>query len=231
MIGERRNKWRILNAFCSFAALVGAVLILLPGINFSQMIAQYGSATALGLFILLLSAIGITRYYLVKGYGFLLLIFWTSVVSLGCLIVSPELPNRIILPFILMSFILMANSFAGTKELLKNKKLRFATGICIVLPIVVVSAKNAWTIYKGYEENYAVLEHNDAALRDASVAIKSGDSITYVQLRALPQPFYACDMVYDDGLEFMKWWMSSYYDLSDNTVYVFQQKDGVEKLI
>lgn len=166
------------------------------------------------------------RYYLVKKEIARLLVFCTAVASVGCLCFVSEHPWRLLLPSWILMFPLLADGIIVFSE-----KLTLPMGKCLcltcVLAISVFSIDNQLEIFTGYYNNAGVHQYNDAVLRDAAEREKNGDPITKIFLKEIPEPMYGCVMVYEDGLQYMKYWMMNYYGFTSNPKLYFSM-DGKE---
>ena len=122
-----------------------------------------------------------------------------------CLLVSPTVGGRTLLPFWFFIFILIGLFFA---EIIKEKK-----PVCNIILIIAFSIlafigiKNYHTIYKGYANNYAIEMLNFKILDNYDEA-KNGDKITLYKYDSV---WYGSTRLYEEPS--MKTWLFEYFNI------------------
>ena len=175
---------------------------------------------AVALSLIVLTTIQVTRFYVVKKSDGKLIIFYSAILSIACLSVVSELPNRIMLLPTFTLFILVVDGLILPLGL-KQEKLAKIVTIFICIAIAIAGGKNGFKIYAGYSLNKEVHVYNDGVLRETSEKIAEGEKIDRIYLKKVPDILYGCEMVYYDGFEYMKKWMDNYYILPPEVEFVF----------
>lgn len=159
---------------------------------------------------LIVTAVQVIRILYDRNQVLMGMIFISAVLTLACLVVVPELPQRVLLPFIYLSYTLLGYLFCLI--LLERKSVVWGAAALVVL--AAVSIPNLKNIYRGYSINYEVLMYNDGVIRDAVSRIRQGgEEITEIPLYQNPDRLCSCEMVYDENFKYMIYWMGEYYDL------------------
>lgn len=148
--------------------------------------------------------------------------------SMACLVVVPELPERVLIPYMLLSFSLLSYIFG--EVFAKKATLRMAGGV-LLLCMAVISLPNMKNIYRGYSANWKVHQYNDAVLRQNVERVKQGERIKEIRLYRLLDALCTMEMVYDPGFDFMIFWMYEYYDFPPNVAFLYETVADMEDLI
>lgn len=181
-------------------------------------------------FTIILTLVQVTRYYLVQQNRVCLILFYTAFASIACLGGVSDQPIRLLIPPTLVLFVLITQGICESKNLFFNRRYGQVLCALVVFCVVVTGAKNGLQIYNGYAENKPIHEYNDAVFQQAGQDIAQGKTIERISLKKLPKPIYACDMVYNPGFEFMKFWMCSYYEIPYEVKFVYSDEvpsDGI----
>ncbi len=141
-----------------------------------------------------------------------LLIHLAAFLSIACLVLVPETPYRVFLPYMLLTFSTFAYIF-GVIFFSEGRRLFAAVGAAFFLAEAALSGQALLGTYRGYEVNMKVHRYNDAMLYAASDACRRGEDVKQVQLYQIPDKYCAQEMAYYPGFEFMTGWMREYYDL------------------
>ncbi|MDO4266847.1 MAG: DUF6056 family protein [Eubacteriales bacterium] len=188
---------------------------------------QYPEPAVWLLFAYILWMSGQILYFLFQRGCLLQGFFYISAfISMACLVVVPEIPQRVLMPFIFLSWPLMGYILLTA---LGEKRL-VAAGAALTACLAAVSVPNLRNIYRGYSANYAVHQYNDAMLRDASARIRNGEDIREVKLYKLIDPLCSNEMVYDPNVSFMIYWMDEYYDLPADVALDYRDVGSPEEL-
>ena len=178
-------------------------------------------------FTIMLTLIQVTRYYLVQQNRMCLILFYTAFASIACLGGVSDQPIRLLIPPTLVLFVLITQGVCESRNFFANRRYGQVLCALVVFCVVVTGAKNGLQIYNGYSENKAIHEYNDAVFQQAAQDIAQGKTIERISLKKLPEPIYSCDMVYDPGVEFMKFWMCSYYEIPYEVEFVYLDANEV----
>ena len=160
-------------------------------------------------FYLIVTAVQVIRILYDRDQILMGMIFLAAILTLACLVVVPELPQRVLLPFIYLSYTLFGYLFCLI--LLERKSVVW--GLAGLVFVAAVSIPNLKNIYRGYSINYEVLMYNDGVIRDAAARIRGGEEIKKLTLYQNPDRLCSCEMVYDENFKYMIYWMDEYYDL------------------
>ena len=148
-------------------------------------------------------------------------IYVASFFSLACLVIVPELPYRILLPYMYLSF--------GLFTYVLLIIMKDSVGVWIGLAVIVCTEKNSIynlkNTYDGYAKNYEVHLYNDEEIRKSVEEIKNGEEITKINLYKVPDILYGGEMVYVEGFEFMKNYMDEYYDLPAEVQLIYEEME------
>lgn len=158
---------------------------------------------------LIVTAVQVIRILYDRDQILMGMIFLAAILTLACLVVVPELPQRVLLPFIYLSYTLFGYLFCLI--LLERKSVVW--GLAGLAFVAAVSIPNLKNIYRGYSINYEVLMYNDGVIRDATARIRGGEEIKKLTLYQNPDRLCSCEMVYDENFKYMIYWMDEYYDL------------------
>lgn len=164
-------------------------------------------------FLLLLMVIQITRYYMIKKADCLLLIFFSTILSIGCLIVVPAIPARLFLPLVILTNILNIDIIVSFILMISTEKKRMKAGIAAVLVLAVLCIPNMYQIYNGYSENAQVWKRNQKRMEEITVRREQGENVNEVFLEKLPNKEYSGEMLYFGTADYMKFWICNFYDL------------------
>jgi len=157
---------------------------------------------------LLWSLLQIVIFYKDEVNKFPIYIMLAAYISLACLVIVPEIPLRVMLPFIFLSFILFGDIFL--KVIVENFKL----SCMLIIFLAMLAVPNLITIYNGYKENYEILAHNEHVLNEY-------DGNGEVVLTKSKDLLYGSAMMYFEGLDYIKYWMIEYYDLPESTTIIY----------
>lgn len=162
----------------------------------------------------------VTRYYISEEKIIPLLVFFSTVISIGCLLVVPEIPDRLFIPLAILSNILnldiIMNYLSGVKYNLAVRILVFSIFMVLCLP-------NMFHIYRAYANNAKIWNANKIKIEEAAVMrAQTTDGNDYVILQKLPHFEYAGEMLYSGVADFMKIWMCNYYNLPYEFEFIYQ---------
>lgn len=167
---------------------------------------------------MIMTAVQVIRFLADRNQVLLALIFMASVLTLACLVIVPELPHRVLLPFFYLSYALYGYLFC----LLLLERKQPVWGLCGLLFIAVLSIPNLRNIYRGYQFNYHILSYNDEVIRENVKRVEAGEDIKTITVYWNPDPICSGEMVYDNNFSFMVYWMNQYYDLSNDIELDYQ---------
>jgi len=179
------------------------------------------------LFTLLIVAVCIqmTRFYIGEGKIYHCLTFFMLIASVGCLVLVPERPLRLFLPFLICSTWLMADIFCDRLSLIENASKRIQIMITGCAVLALVALPNMYTIFCGYARNSTVLNDNDYIYRNAAENIAAGEMEEpfILHLKKLPEDIYAGQQVYGPS-GFMKQWICNYYKIPYNAEFIYTEQ-------
>ncbi|MFV0465969.1 MAG: DUF6056 family protein [Lachnospiraceae bacterium] len=167
--------------------------------------------TVLGTFVIFIHVVQISKYYLHYGTKFQLLIFYMSVLSIACLVVVPERPYRLFLPFLILSTIIIIEPFMHFILLVHNSKMSTII-LCVGMVLfTAITVPNMNEIFSKYQENAIVWDANNDKIEEASKIIANGQNMKEISLEKLPNSGYSGEMLYSGAADFMSYWMCLYY--------------------
>lgn len=194
----------------------------------AQDLASHGRQGLILSFIMLAGVIvPVVRYSILVKRISANIIFITVLLSLFAMAMVPELQPRIFIPFMICSFIVIADMVNILIDIALSKQLiiKRICAIGIVLGITGISVLNFGKIYAGYHHNYAVNVENDKILKNASAEIASGQSITTIKLTRFDEAYeqYASCMYYQEGMSWFKSYIDYYYEIPYYVNYVYTE--------
>ena len=169
-----------------------------------------------GTVIVLSLTIQIIRFELIQNNQIVLLIFLSAMASIAVLLLVPQLPNRLLMFFILTMLGICAQAICC----LLPPPHTVTTIITVVL--VIMALRNGTAIYRGYAENYEVLKENDRTIEAIATSTISEDTAIEIHLKKLPYPKYCAVSPDDENYsQVLRKFMNNYYSLPDDTIYVY----------
>lgn len=207
------------------SSLVAVAEILNP--NIVGVLAGFGwQGIALYTVMILALAVTVVRYIiLIHGYSQLILLL-VALLSMMALALVPNFPSRVILPFVLISFLLVgdAANILGEYVMENRKSFRMIIPIFILFVYAAVSIRNGMKIYKGYSANHQINVYNDTILTDAALRAESGEHFDEIILKKLPEEtsVYSSTMYYDCPDDWFKGMILNYYGLDKNITITYQ---------
>ena len=228
---ENSKQWKYFDGCCLLLFIVASVFYITNGFykfTFSMILPTKSTGFVVlnsigGLLVVLIITIEVVRYYIKTNNEVFLNIFCVSLVSIACLTFVNELPSRLMILPTFAQFVLIANAITEIRVLFLNRIQSKCVMIMVCVVISVLSVKNGKQIYDGYHENYATHIYNDYVLCKSSQQIKDGQKIDYIYLDKIPNMTYSCVMMYTPGCEFMKPWITAYYDLPNDVNIIYSE--------
>ncbi|MFR5602397.1 MAG: DUF6056 family protein [Lachnospiraceae bacterium] len=166
---------------------------------------------------LILACIEIGRFFQKRNLILPGILFLCALSSLACMVMVPELPHRLLMQFILLSFVLM-----GTIVSCWIKEQNPALTAVILLFTAVISLPNMKQIYQGYHANYQVQMDNEQTVKQAVACHRSGTEET-VALQIQPDLNYGGEMPYQSQYTYIDYWFRQYYDVPDEMFFEYPQ--------
>lgn len=166
----------------------------------------YGS-----IWIVYIGIIEIIYYTRTKRAG-LISISIAACSTVFCLILSPVVGGRTVIPFMIFIFLLIVLFLA---DLVKESNLSMKALIVIAfIPITIMASSNYLKIYEGYKENYALEKHNYNILSKYKNTKKKEKTIA---LYVYPDSWYGATRSYDyDG---MNHWIKKYFNIPEDVQF------------
>lgn len=226
-IKKEKNNYRTA-FFCIL--LISHLLVLFSFAFFENGIFEYIYAKMLGidskllyvilLFFLIIPLIGaiisIIIYLLKEKNDLLFSLFIGSILSQACMVVTSYFPLRSAIIFQFICFIVLGTLFS--KIFVKKSTLIKS----IVLYVFVFCMFfNYSKILIGYYSNNKVNKENDLSLRETSKNIKDGKNVDIIYLEKLPDISYSSLMPYQEGFEYILFYIREYYDLPEGIKIIY----------
>lgn len=153
-----------------------------------------------------------------RNRDFLAFVYLAAVISLACLTIVPELPSRVLLPFIFLSVPVLGYMAA----VLVFEEGNYFACLGITVCFALFSVSNLTTIYQGYAANYTVALRNDQVLKESASRIQAGEEQKEIFLERLPEDTCRNLMPYDANQEYMVYWMYNYYQIPEEVSLNYQ---------
>ena len=172
------------------------------------------------LFFLIIPLIGaiisIIIYLLKEKNDLLFSLFIGGILSQACMVVTSYFPLRSAIIFQFICFIVLGTLFS--KIFVKKSTLIKS----IVLYVFVFCMFfNYSKILIGYYSNNKVNKENDLSLRETSKNIKDGKNVDIIYLEKLPDVSYSSLMPYQEGFEYILFYIREYYDLPEGIKIIY----------
>lgn len=159
--------------------------------------------------------VGILLYNFRKERNSLTILLLASAASAFCVLISPTLPLRCFTEWILVIhivlMILIYDIWEKRGKFLNTKLKKVFYLLCILLSIRIC-ANGTWkfaNLYIGYSSNEENMIQNEKILKNYN-----GENTVY--LFQLLNSSYASGMPYEEGFEFIEYWIKQYYDIPQN---------------
>ncbi len=165
---------------------------------------------------LLIFIMVVMYFYKKKDINIIYLIIG-ALASQMVMIMAPYFPDRSVIMFEIVGFLLMAYCFS---DILKNKKINI---YYIFIPFVIISLLNFSKILYGYYKNNDEKTYNDKILIDVSKRIKLGEDIKFVNLKKLEDLTYGIEEPYLEDFSYIKIYMKYYYDLPNDIEFIYEE--------
>lgn len=168
------------------------------------------------IYILLIWIIYIVSYFRRVQQKEMIAVLFAGGASFLCLVAAPYATERSLIPFIFCEIMIITVIVGNTPySSIANEKVRKFTYFSTKF-ISVFALCNVVLILTGYISNYPALVKNDKTLRN----YQSGETI---ELSRLPNRFCRSSMPYDNGFDFIEYWMREYYDIPQDVVLKWEK--------
>ena len=155
-------------------------------------------------------AFEIGGYFITKKKIFNFAFFIGAIATQGMMVMAPNEPSRIVMPFQLIFIILILDILTNESDIWKSKLYRFIFGVIIIAAIV-----NIGYITYGYYKNIEVNEFNKKAFEAASEQYAKGQKIEKINLKRKEDDRFSSVMPYQEGREYLIPFYESYYEIED----------------
>lgn len=149
-----------------------------------------------------------------KKYLFIWIII-IAILSQASMIVAPYYPLRSVIIFEVLFYIIIIYCICDFLDKKKFKEM-------VIIPLILVSLFNLFTITRGYYRNNFVNEQNETKLINASNDIKNGKNIEKITLNMLPDLTYSGDQPYIGNNDYILTWVKEYYDLPSDIKIIYE---------
>ena len=228
------HKQKIWDLVCLAVAIIAWVFLLMDATAFSSLLSERKDVAILTIVALFCGfLLPSVRYYYYEGNFAKNLLLFTAFMDIASVAGIPDRPLRVLIPFLVVGFVIVVDavvvlwSFQGDDlSFSMPENLRIFTQT-IVLTVVIAysccllfsSVSNTLHIFRGYRTNSSVNASNDAALKEAKSRIDSGEQITEVSLKHLPDDTYGCTMLYHES--WFKLYIDAYYGIPAEVQYIY----------
>lgn len=166
----------------------------------------------------LLILIVVVMYFYKKNDIKIIYLIIGALASQCAMIMAPYFPDRSVIMFEIIGFLLMSYCFC---DIFKNKKIN---PYYIFIPFMIISLFNFSKILYGYYKNNDEKTYNDKVLIDVSKRIKSGEDIKFVKLKKLEDLTYGIEEPYLEEFSYIKIYMKYYYDLPNDIEFIYEEE-------
>ena len=226
-----RNFGRLLDGGAILLA-VGSILVYccppLQNVFALYLQGRYYAMVAIGVPIVALLVFQIMRYYFQQQKIARLILFMAAVGSVGCLCFVLEHPERLFIPTWLMLFpTLVDGIFSIVQPCTEKESMSAKLCFPVVCGCLVIGALcNAGQIYAGYAENAEVYWYNDQQLLNAAE-----QGMENVYLKTYPDVDCVGVVPYGEGVQYMKYWICNYYDISPDVAFYYSASGSAEEYL
>lgn len=217
------SKYKILNSITIISSLIIIILTNLTSEGYFTTLYILNDSNIYKGLILVIFVVQLTVvlfniiYYFYKNKQYLIMyIFIAALLSQISMIVAPYFPLRSATMFELMCFVVFTYVFA---DILKNKMFNIYV---VLLPMIIISLFNLTKITYGYYINNDEQKYNDTVLKETSKQIKDGKKIENIHLKKLQNHYYGIEQPYDDGFDYIAYYMKFYYGLPQDIEFIYE---------
>lgn len=162
----------------------------------------------------------LVQYFIEKKY-ILLSMFISGCCTQGALLVTPSISVRSHVMFEFVLHILIIENVIQTLVYVKKQIIVYAlTGFMCLCSII-----NFGINFNGYYQNNEINKSNFQQLVNAGEKIKNGGEVASINLYKLNDDSFANVMPYQDGFDFILYWMRNYYEIPQNVRIRYLSKD------
>lgn len=164
-------------------------------------------------------------YYYKRKNHLLLSLLIAGICSQGAMIVSPSILTRChtVMEFILHLILAECIISIGNSDLIKQQKRKMMGYYVCVGLLCLYALCNFSSIIGGYKQNGEINQVNHERLTEAAQSFEAGHDIEEVELYKLYDDRYATNMPYQDGYNYIEWWMKNYYELPEEVRFVWRE--------
>lgn len=157
----------------------------------------------------------LSMYYYRKENYWILSMLIAGICSQAAMVVSPTIYTRchtmmeFILHIVLVECII---SIAGSDVTKQMRRCNVGFHLCAAM-LCIYALFNLCSIIGGYKENDEINRINHYKLTEAGKKYQEGKTIGDLELYKLYDDRYTTCMPYQEGYEYIEWWMKNYYEL------------------
>lgn len=176
----------------------------------------------IGTIVALSIMIQVIRFEIRENNAVMLLVSLSAMASVAVLFFVPQLPNRLLIFFILSMVAVCVQAICSLIDPFVKKTVGRSVAGSIVAVMIVIALKNGTTIYRGYAENYEVLKDNDQTIERIVRSSYADEREIEIRLKKILDPMYCCIAPDDENYsEQLQEYMNDYYGLPKDTKYVY----------
>ena len=221
----KNNGYKIINIISLFSITIITIFMFIkPEGYFTYLYEIFQDNKMLSYFIILITLLQLgllvysfTIYLVNKKADILLIIFYCAIMSQAAMAIAPHFAIR---SSIIFEFLYIIIGIKVIGDLYVNDHLKKIITYMLI-PLLLICSLNMFIITKGYYENYQVNYNNDLKLKEVSKKIKNGEEIKKVELEKLPNDMYSEHQPYQDGFEYISFYIHQYYDLPEDLIIVY----------
>lgn len=225
------QRHKVVDVICAALTAVMAMFTLADGALLRDIAGRARGTAALCMGIVLFSImIPVCRYYYFKADEKRTMLLFAAAMSIASLAGVPEIQLRVYIPFEICSFLIVFDACYEVYEGVRKNRLHPGDRILMRAVVTVfalyligmtgLSIKNSVKIYKGYKENAAIDQYNNAAWLHVKEQIARGEDVSRVYLKRYVDDTYATVTPYQQ--EWVKVYIDQYYEIPGEVEYIYE---------
>lgn len=174
--------------------------------------------------LVVIGLILLSFYLILRNYILQFIYLISSILCYSSMAVVPAIPNRILIPFILLMFPVLAAILVGLIEVIRN--IRF---FIVYIPLLVLLINNEIEIYKGYQLNQS-LQRTNWKILEESHRSDGSENIDQIKLYKMYNEVCTAPMGYMNEYQWSDKLMCIYFDLPPDTKILWDNPYCIEKV-
>ncbi len=166
------------------------------------------------------------EYFIFKKYLYMGLFMMIALFSVFALAVVPSFPERVIVPFMICSFVVIAEGILLLFDFAISSKgyiFKCLTVLaCLVFCLCCIA--NTLKIYNGYKENSVINDYNEQAFHEAQTEASTGRGVNAINLKKYDEAneIYASTTYYSRNEDYLREMILNYYGLDKDIMLNYE---------